>query len=479
MKVKTNSNNKQEMNNKQINKINKNFISVKRINSKKGKPTSKNGSHYKKCKINQILSNSCISNSNFLGKKMLNYKSFPNNAIQKHKKNNSVEMTKTKIRNKSMINDIRTENKRINSYKDLKKKSPVCRLCYINNDLIEKKFSNNLDEKKSLYKNKFVNSSNSTAFSLSDNNNSPKTHTRHKVEYSNDSIKLNYNSSVNEFYSFDEKISKKQDYNVNENYCANDINNDNHKKEKNEEENIDNKIYLIRNNTALLTFGNSINENSSLNDSFSNQFNKYISELNAQEINNINKNNNISITNKYFMKLKKENESLKNELKKTNAKINLLENKLDNLIEEKIFYSVKTHKTSSCSKLHSKSNYFNYKKKIKEFNGIYKKKQDFKNNVFNKDSIISHKIIKPIKTISFIGNKAKKNMEVKIIGNNYNDKKNHITKKAICIKNKKPESSYLYSLPNSTNRGLKNGKLNTKRYYYEYNNQIHTIVSGK
>ena len=69
-----------------------------------------------------------------------------------------------------------------------------------------------------------------------------------------------------------------------------------------------NTIIIKKNNSALLTFGN----NDSLTDSFS-------------------KGNNLN--NNYLLSLKQENETLKNELMKTKEKVDVLENKIQNLIQ--------------------------------------------------------------------------------------------------------------------------------------------------
>jgi hypothetical protein len=80
-------------------------------------------------------------------------------------------------------------------------------------------------------------------------------------------------------------------------------------------------IIIKKNNSALLTFGNTNND--SLSESIS-----------------ISKTSNSN--NKYLLILKQENENLKNELKKTKEKVDVLENKIDNLIYGKNLESIST-----------------------------------------------------------------------------------------------------------------------------------------
>ena len=80
-----------------------------------------------------------------------------------------------------------------------------------------------------------------------------------------------------------------------------------------------NAIIIKKNNSALLTFGNANN------DSFSESLSKTSNS-----------------NNKYLLILKQENENLKNELKKTKEKVDVLENKIDNLIYGKNIESVST-----------------------------------------------------------------------------------------------------------------------------------------
>ena len=126
-----------------------------------------------------------------------------------------------------------------------------------------------------------------------------------------------------------------------------------------------NTILIKKNNSELLTFGNTNNDDS-LSESFSKD-------------ENINKN--------FILVLKKENESLKNELKKTKEKVDVLENKIESLIFEK----------NSRNKIINKSN-DNYnndnidKKTINKENIKYSKSQRYLKN--NKNTINNHKKIK-------------------------------------------------------------------------------------
>ena len=80
-----------------------------------------------------------------------------------------------------------------------------------------------------------------------------------------------------------------------------------------------NTFIIKKNNSALLTFGNANND--SLSESLSKTSNS---------------------NNKFLLILKQENENLKNELKKTKEKVDVLENKIDNLIYGKKIESVRT-----------------------------------------------------------------------------------------------------------------------------------------
>ena len=136
--------------------------------------------------------------------------------------------------------------------------------------------------------------------------------------------------SPSDYYSFDD-IEEKEKKREREKLEYMKINNDNL-----------NNININTNdeNISLVTLGDHINDN---NRNYENIFRKSHKYNKYGNNNNDNNDNN----NKYIDKLKMENEFLKNELMKTNEKIFLLENKIDNLIEEK--------KISQCNKKRRKN----------------------------------------------------------------------------------------------------------------------------
>ena len=132
-----------------------------------------------------------------------------------------------------------------------------------------------------------------------------------------------------------------------------------------------NTILIKKNNSELLTFGNTNND--SLSESFSKD-------------ENINKN--------FLLILKQENESLKNELKKTKEKVDVLENKIESLICEKNFKNKNINKLNDNNNINDDGNL--NKKSItinKEKIKYSKSQRDFKINKNNGNNN-NHKKIK-------------------------------------------------------------------------------------
>ena len=176
-----------------------------------------------------------------------------------------------------------------------------------NTTTISKTYSSN-DLQKSKNKNIINKNEHIKTFNLNINNN---THSVHRI--TKDTIFEKKNLNQNWFNTICSNINcldyKSKKININKRN-NNKIENNNTNEYVNESLNT---IIIKRNNSALLTFGNTNND--SLN-------------------NSLTKENNL-INNNILLILKKENECLKNELMKTKEKVDVLENKIENLIYEK------------------------------------------------------------------------------------------------------------------------------------------------
>ena len=185
-----------------------------------------------------------------------------------------------------------------------------------NNSYFNNKNINNKKNLKNSQKTKLINTSSTTALSFSESNKN----IFNNIKDNSNSINITNNNYTSHFsidysferqnyiykkativsydcYSFDGNQLKEKDKLKNKKICTNKVD-----------------------NLPLVTFGNDINETTKTS-------------------------NNNNTNNKYMIKLKKENELLKNALIKTNEKISLLENKIDYLIENKKNndYKVKTY----------------------------------------------------------------------------------------------------------------------------------------
>ena len=169
----------------------------------------------------------------------------------------------------------------------------------------ENKQTKNIKKNSIMSKKLIINKSKSKIHNISHKNNN-KTHLGYRITkdtiFEKENIDPNmFNSTINLYYS-----NKSKNFD--------NIREKNSKIKLDKKPNIGNQtmntIIFRKNSSELLTFGNST-------DSFSDSFSK---------TSNINKN--------YLLRLKQENESLKKELMKTKQKVDVLENKIDLLINE-------------------------------------------------------------------------------------------------------------------------------------------------
>ena len=194
---------------------------------------------------------------------------------------------------------------------------------YFDNIFVNLKKDNIIQNKNPINQTKLINSSSSTALSFSESNKNLYNNFKNTINST-----INNNHHISHFsidYSLDKKTFVYKKTIISPNMDKNIINN---KME----------------NQPLFTFGNNnISENKTLT------VTRNLSLINgsmpkSQSLKNRNS--------KYIIRLKNENEFLKNQLIKTNEKIFLLESKIENLIEGKI------------RDAHTKSNLYTYKKNI-------------------------------------------------------------------------------------------------------------------
>ena len=291
---------KENINKVNINEINDKFSKKKKIflntniysnNSTNNK--NKINIYYKKNFIffypNELEDNNCNNNKNKKKNFQITHKGNNigwNKGILDLMHTNSYFSPKTKNVNK--INKAITTN-----YKSNKK---INKIDIINNK-IKKTYSSNEIKKRKNKINKTIKN-----FNLDINGNN-KTHLMHRITkdtiFEKSNLNSNWFSTICSNINFLDYKPKKSNIN---------------KRNKNINSNESlNTIIIKRNNSALLTFGNANDDSSS--ESFSKE-------------NYINNNN-------FLLILKKENEILKNELKKTKEKVDVLETKIDNLIFQK------------------------------------------------------------------------------------------------------------------------------------------------
>ena len=268
----------------------------------------------KTLKSKKIFSPICqlyyMNNNNNIRNNIFNKKNFYNNSNYNENITKIID-TKFKRNNTSFYFKIKKENNTINNINDINtiNTNDTINTIYTSNTIN----TNTINKKNHPIKIKLMNSSSSTALSFSENNYNLNNNIKNKnlknnnmsnstIDYSYRSIPYIYKKAIIkdfDYYSYDDiKMKEKQNEN------SNNLNNNNNKTE----------------DIPLVTFGNPINDN--------NNNKKIKNENNNDKFNN--KNNN-----KYILKLKRENEILKNELFKRNEEISLLENKIGNLIVEK------------------------------------------------------------------------------------------------------------------------------------------------
>lgn len=326
-----------------------------------------------------------------------------------------------------------------------KKKNNSCCCFNLNNN---KKNNNNTLYNKN--KTTLVNSSSSTTFSFNES-------IKNKIKKMKNSTLNNYYASHFSIdYSFERKpyVYKKAIISPSECYSYDDI----ILKEKNNNSvSINNNLNKnkIEENIPIVTFGNDTTEKRKMTRNIFRKSNKY---------NNSNNNNNI-----YIDKLKKENEYLKNELIKTNEKIFLLENKIENLIEEKI----KNNQYKSKPYTYRKSN-INKCPKCPEPTPYVQKftKKDFFPKEKNiKVTLKSKEKIKPVIDRIFRSYNNKKGKNKKSCNSS------HLNIKRINNINNKTKN-FIISSPSSilkTKIQIKPNK--NKRTFHEFHNQIENIIT--
>ena len=272
--------------------------------------------HKKRKSTNTYISlNKTIKNNNNISSKKLTISIFPNE-LDYIKESRNIKDKKSKfpytIENKTNKEKESHTIQHMNSYLSprIKSRPKIKENIYTSN--------NNLKNRLKIKKNKISNT-----FSINElhkNNDKIYNNNNNKTRITKDTIfvKEITNLNLNLYNTISSNLNKDY-YNRKCIYNKNTINNRNKIIEKNNNTKANtieslNTIIIKRNNSALLTFGNTNND--SLSESFSNS-----------------KGNNLEQN--YLLILKQENESLKNELMKTKEKVDILENKIDNLICEK------------------------------------------------------------------------------------------------------------------------------------------------
>jgi hypothetical protein len=268
-----------------------------------------------------------LSNVNIPFKKIMNYINYTSNDNKQsllliypneNEINNNSNINKRSIHNYSQKNIFPKTSKNSDINKDVtiisqgsyfttnrKNKSNIYSKCNNENKQTKNIKKNSIMSKK-LIINNIENKNKSKIHNISDkNNNNNKTHLGYRITkdtiFEKENIDPNlFNSTINLGYS-----NKSKNFD--------NIRDKNSKIKLDKKPNIGNQtmnIIIRKNSSELLTFGNS-------NDSFSDSFSK---------TSNINKN--------FLLLLKQENDSLKKELMKTKQKVDVLENKIDLLINE-------------------------------------------------------------------------------------------------------------------------------------------------
>ena len=334
-----------------------------------------NNNNYKKTSIFIIPNEYDNYNNN---KKLRNKNSKKNIFPISHKTNATLEKEENRIRqtNSYFSPKIKSRLKmnNVNNTNNLSKSKSKIKTTVnnTNTNKISKTYSSN-----EIKSNKKANINNI----LDNNTHNDKNKTRSIQRITKDTIFEKENINPNLYNTISTNI--KGDYNKNINNINNKINNiiikdkNINKRNKNvrytnaNTNETMNTILIKKNNSELLTFGNTNND--SLSESFSKD-------------ENINKN--------FLLILKQENESLKNELKKTKEKVDVLENKIESLICEKNFKNKNINKLNDNNNINDDGNL--NKKSItinKEKIKYSKSQRDFKINKNNGNNN-NHKKIK-------------------------------------------------------------------------------------
>jgi hypothetical protein len=399
--------------------------------------------------------NNTISFNYSNGKKKLKVRRKFDPVCQLHYKHNSVRNNHNKIEEINIVN--KTPREEISVYKS---KNYSNRSYYSNNN-------RNTNFLSSRAKTQLINSSSSTTLSYSGSLKNKikklKNNTLSKVK-STSHFSIDYSFDKRQPYVYKKTIISPSDY-----YSFDDIE---EKEKKREREKLEymkanndnlNNININTNdeNISLVTLGDHINDN---NRNYENIFRKSHKYNKYGNNNNDNNDNN----NKYIDKLKMENEFLKNELMKTNEKIFLLENKIDNLIEEK--------KISQCNKIKSKP--FSFKKNsfnkcpeptpyVQKFTkkDFFPKEQNIKVTLKSKDKI------KPVIERIFRSYNNKKEKSKKSPRENNNIRINRI--------NNYKGNNIIISSPNSIIKTKIQMRPNNKnkKFFHEFQNQIGFIIT--
>ena len=286
-----------------------------------------------------------------------------------------------------------------------KRKSNSCNYVNINNSNYQTIYNN---QKNSSNKTKVISGSESTALSIDESN--------INNYYSNKEKKAMYNTIYNNHgcnFSIDYSLNrnniiyKKAIITPFDCFSFDDIN------LKKKENSINSSIDLTKKDfIPLVTFGNNIFEN------------KTISVNTSKSNNDINNNLNNNNNDQYISKLKKENDLLKSALIQTNEKINLLENKIENLLEEKIKYVQINNNENSNENKNIELN------KKCPFPALFDRKFS-KNDFFEKKNTVKYKIntkekIKPVIDRILRCDKNKKENKIHKSNNeNLKNNKNH------------------------------------------------------
>ena len=180
-----------------------------------------------------------------------------------------------------------------------------------NNSYLNNKNINNKKNSLNSQKTKLINTSSTSALSFSDSNKNIFNNNKDNSINNNKDNSINNNNNYTSHFSIDNSFERKNYIYKKAAIASFDCYSfdDNQLKERDKFDNkrtCNNKVDIM----PLVTFGNDTNETIKIS-------------------------NNNTTSNKYIIKLKKENEFLKNALIRTNEKISLLENKIDYLIENK------------------------------------------------------------------------------------------------------------------------------------------------